>query len=344
MKTEKIKISDIKVYENNSKPHTDEQIEKLKESIKRFDVTRPLGIWKDTLVYGHGTLRALKELGRTEVDVVRLDYMTDEERRAYTHLDNLISEQTKTDLDLALDDLLDFDFDIELDIKPPKERDYYGDERERTFEAYNLYDAQYMETVGKFELPKIEPVDYVPADLVSFNYMLNTKQYEKGIHFFIDDYQFERVWNKPAYYLEKIADYDCMLTPDFSLYQEMPQALCIYNVYRSRFIGALAQQMGITVIPTLQWRDKASYEYCFDGLKGGTVAVSTIGVKKGKGYDIFCEGMDEAIKRIKPKCVLVYGGDIGYNFDCDVKYIENHNSTKELRHKSQRQKHGSKTD
>ena len=239
MKIEQVPIDSLKEYENNSKPHSEEQISKLMESINKFGVTRPLGVWKDTIVYGHGTIEALKRLGKETVDVVRLDYMTDEERKAYTHLDNMIGEETKTDLELVLDDLLDFDFDIDIDTEPPKEREYYGDERERTFKAYNLYEALDVELTGKYELPKIEPVDYIPNDLVSFNYMLNTKDYDKGIHFFIDDYQFERVWNKPDYYIDKISEFDCMLTPDFSLYQEMPQALCLYNVYRSRLIGAL---------------------------------------------------------------------------------------------------------
>lgn len=330
MKIEQVPIDSLSKYDNNSKVHTESQIEKLMESITKFGVTRPIGIWKNTIVYGHGTIEALKRLGRKEVDVVRLDYMTDEERKAYTHLDNMIGEETKTDLELAIEDLLDFEFDIEIDLDTsedkPKEREYYGDERERTSNAYNLLEAHGIELAGKYEIPKLKPVDYIPNDLISFNYMLNTKQYDKGIHFFIDDYQFERIWSKPEFYLDKIAEYDCMLTPDFSLYQEMPQPLCLYNVYRSRLIGALAQQRGITVIPTLQWRDKSSYDYCFDGLKGGVVAVSTIGVKKGEAYDIFCDGMDEAIKRIDPQCVIVYGGDVGYNYPCDVKYFTNHNS------------------
>lgn len=326
MKIESVSIDSLKEYENNSKAHTESQIEKLMESITKFGVTRPIGIWKNTIVYGHGTIEALKRLGKKNVDVVRLDYMTDEERKAYTHIDNMIGEETKTDLEIVLDDLVDFDFDFDFDIESKKEREYYGDERERTFKAYNLYESLDIEKVGQYDIPKLEPVDYIPDDLISFNYMLNTKQYDKGIHFFIDDYQFERIWNKPEFYLDKIADFDCMLTPDFSLYQEMAESLCIYNVYRSRLIGALAQQKGIVTIPTLQWKNKDSYDYCFDGLDGGVVAVSTIGVKKGEAFDIFCDGMDEAIKRIKPKCVLVYGGDIGYQFECDVRFYNNHNS------------------
>lgn len=34
-------------------------------------------------------------------------------------------------------------------------------------------------------------------------------------------------------------------------------------------------------------------------------------------------GMDEAIKRLNPDCVLVYGGDIGYKFKCKTKYFDN---------------------
>ena len=62
-----------------------------------------------------------------------------------------------------------------------------------------------------------------------------------------------------------------------------------------------------------------------DGIEpGGTVAVSTIGVKRSDdAYHMWAEGMDEAIRKLKPEHVIVYGGDIGYQFPCEVTYIQN---------------------
>lgn len=158
--------------------------------------------------------------------------------------------------------------------------------------------------------------------------MLTSQQYDKGIHFYIDDYQFERVWNSPHEYMDKLARFDCCLTPDFSLYTEMPLAMQIWNTYRSRLIGQIMQTYGIDVVPTLSWCREDSLEFCFDGIEpGGTVSVSTIGVKTDDtASELWVAGMDEAIRKLHPECVVVYGGDIGYEFPCDTVYINNHNS------------------
>ncbi|MGQ7329867.1 DUF4417 domain-containing protein, partial [Streptococcus suis] len=80
---------------------------------------------------------------------------------------------------------------------------------------------------------------------------------------------------------EKLTEFDCVLTPDFSLYQDMPIAMQIWNVYRSRLIGQMMQNYGCTVIPTVSWSRHESFVFCFDGLpRNATLAVSTIGVKK----------------------------------------------------------------
>lgn len=156
--------------------------------------------------------------------------------------------------------------------------------------------------------------------------MLSSKDYEAGIHFYLDDYQFERIWNNPHKYMEQLTEFDCVLTPDFSLYMNMPMAMKIWNVYRSRLLGQIMQDYGITVIPTLQWAEKETFEFCFDGIEpGGTVSVSTIGVKQDEdAQKIWFDGMTEAIKRLKPETVLIYGGDIGFDFGkIKTVFIEN---------------------
>ena len=201
-------------------------------------------------------------------------------------------------------------------------------ERERTMDAYNLDYIDLDTCVGKWQMPFIHKTDFVPEDLMSFNYMLNTDAFEKGIHFYVDDYQFERIWNDPDKYLDRVSQFACCLTPDFSMYTEMPLAMMVWNKFRSQLIGQIMQDYGITVIPTLQWCKEDSFEFCFEGIEaGGTVSVSTIGVKKeDSASEIWFKGMDEAIRRLKPSHVVVYGGDIGYKFDCPVTYIDNHNT------------------
>ncbi len=80
-------------------------------------------------------------------------------------------------------------------------------------------------------MPTIAPAAVpVPARLIPFNVAmrLNRVPANCGVHFYLDDYQFERVWNAPERYVEKLRKFSCVLTPDFSLYLDMPRAMKIW--------------------------------------------------------------------------------------------------------------------
>lgn len=123
LKVEYIPINEITPYENNAKIHTEEQIEQIKKSIEEFGMNDPIGIWRDNIIIeGHGRLMACKELGFEEVPVIRLDDLTDEQRRAYTLIHNQTTMNTGFDLDILNEelenidlDMSEFGFDIELD-------------------------------------------------------------------------------------------------------------------------------------------------------------------------------------------------------------------------------------
>ena len=107
----KLNINDIKPYKNNAKIHTTEQIEQIKKSIQEFGMNDPIAVWgKDNIIVeGHGRLEALKELGYTEVDCIRLDHLTDEERKAYTLAHNKLTMNTDFDFDILNIELTDIE-------------------------------------------------------------------------------------------------------------------------------------------------------------------------------------------------------------------------------------------
>ena len=85
--------------------------------------------------------------------------------------------------------------------------------------------------------------------------------------------------------------------------------------------------MGMLVIPTVSWCEEATFDFCFDGLPvGATLSISTIGVKQDDyNFNLWKAGVDEMIKRLKPKTLLIYGGkieDIDYG-NTKVIYFEN---------------------
>ena len=100
LKIEYVDIDSIKPYKNNAKEHPREQIEQIKSSIEMFGMDDPIGVWNNEVVEGHGRLIACKELGMKEIPVIRLDHLTDEERKAYTLAHNKLTMNSDFDIDV----------------------------------------------------------------------------------------------------------------------------------------------------------------------------------------------------------------------------------------------------
>lgn len=199
----------------------------------------------------------------------------------------------------------------------------------------NLYDRQY-DGVGEFNIPQIQPTyDYVADKWLGFNYVKTRRKNNNkvGVHFFLDDYQFERVWNSPNTYVPYLQRFGCVLSPDFSLYPEFPKAINIFNHYRKHWLGAYWQEHGINVIPTICWSDSDSFDYCFDGEpEGGIVAVSNVGCMQNKELrENFKVGYKEMLIRLQPKLVLFYAHTFD-DYEGPVKFIRHLNGlTDEVR-------------
>lgn len=115
LKIEYVDTSQLKTYVNNAKVHTAEQIEQIKKSIEEFGFNDPIAVWKDNeIIEGHGRLIAATELGIESVPVIRLDDLTDEQRRAYMLVHNKLTMNTDFDIDVLngeLEDILSIDME-----------------------------------------------------------------------------------------------------------------------------------------------------------------------------------------------------------------------------------------
>lgn len=162
---------------------------------------------------------------------------------------------------------------------------------------------------GKFEMPiiKNENISLEEVDLMCFTKVKN-EDYEnihKTVHFFTHDWLFDSVYDNAEKAVSKLKQYYALLTPDFSMYFDMPLALQIYSTFKNRWCGAYWQSLGLKVIPTIEWGDERSFEFCFDGIEqGGTVAVSTYCRRDKEG---FLKGYNKMLEVIKPKVIICYG-------------------------------------
>jgi len=132
LKIEYIPVGKLKPYEKNARKHKDFDVDAIVRSIEEFGFSDPIGIWSDKniIVEGHGRLLAAKKLGMTEVPCIRLDHLTDEQRRAYALAHNKTAENSEWDLELLpleLEEIVDIDmtqfgFDVPED-EPEIEED-----------------------------------------------------------------------------------------------------------------------------------------------------------------------------------------------------------------------------
>ena len=115
LKIEKVKIDEIKTYENNAKLHPSEQIEQIKNSIKKFGFNDPIAIDENNMIIeGHGRYIALKELGYEEVDCIRLTHLNEKEKKAYIIAHNKINLNTGFDTDILAEEIQNVFEDIDM--------------------------------------------------------------------------------------------------------------------------------------------------------------------------------------------------------------------------------------
>ena len=187
------------------------------------------------------------------------------------------------------------------------------------FHAFMVKGAEFD---GYYDIPFIPQNFNLDINMLLPYDKTNKHIYEPGevVHFYLDDQKFDGpkgIWNglssgekyKRGVGLSKFDGASAIITPDFSLYLDMPRVMQIWNVYRSRTVGYYLTTLGYNVIPNVRWTDEESYDFAFDGLyKGQIVAVGTLGCSKSiEDKILLVNGFIEMIKRVEPRLVIIYG-------------------------------------
>ena len=135
LKIEYKDINDLIPYVNNTRTHSEEQINQIASSIKEFGFTNPVLIDKnDGLIAGHGRVMGAKKLGLKEVPTITLDNLTEAQKKCYIIADNKIALNSGWDEDLLKLELMELDemgfdyselgFDFEFDIEEISDEEF----------------------------------------------------------------------------------------------------------------------------------------------------------------------------------------------------------------------------
>ena len=122
--------------------------------------------------------------------------------------------------------------------------------------------------------------------------------------------------------MEKLKQYVCVATPDFSPYGDMPLATQIFNIYRKNWIGAYLQSQGVKVIPTIRAStDERSLEFFTDGMpKNSIVLISSMWTSSEEEKDYFIKEYETMYERLNPSKVIIYGKEVP-NLKGNIEYI-----------------------
>ncbi len=171
---------------------------------------------------------------------------------------------------------------------------------------------------GIFEIPVIKAPDVlrIPKGIVPFSKMDSINSSHFAVCEYENDRNFADLLKSPESYVNELKKYQAFITPDASLYWDMPLSAQIINLYRNHAIGYYMQSKGVYTIPNVRWGDERTYttdflpeKIAFLGVeKHSIVSIGSYGVVKSKvEKQHFKSGLQAMLETLEPEVVLVYG-------------------------------------
>ena len=269
------------------------------------------------------------------------------------------------EIDLSIEDVAfdDLDLKIEIEVESEGGVNINEDLRENPIYDESLYTERegiFFNTTCKFGIPPLREDMLLECNiydicakasqkteqdknyLVLYNQFAINEKYNNAIlGFFLHDKIFEAVYNQPITTLNRVANSGIigMLTPNFSLWVDTPIAMQIWAWYKTQWCGRFFQENGIKVMPTLNWSDENSYDFCFSGVPKNVkqVIVQCRNLSNDIARKRFIKGCYEARRRLNFEKMYIYGGNIPStkeflekNMPKEIQYINVNSQTEKI--------------
>lgn len=277
-----IKVSSLKKNPENPRRIRDEKFEKLKASIQKFPQMmelRPMVVDEtNTVLGGNMRLNAIKALGMTEIPdewVKKASDLTEDQKKEFVIKDN--SGFGEYDWDAIANEwsdlpLADWGLDVPgFEASIPSEPEAESE----MMQAPEMLDDIVFASDNEYEIPCLLPETQATELLnpvMPYGAESRTKAGVGTYHFYVEDYRFESVWQKPG----NVLNSGCVAItePNISLFNTTPKAWAIFQTFRKRWIARFYQQFGVKVFVDLNVNQKF-YELNMLGVPKGWKAFST---------------------------------------------------------------------
>lgn len=331
LQVEYIEITKLKNWDKNPRKN-DTAADKLTKLIEHYGFVNPVIVNRKTnvILAGHTRVKAAKKLNLDTVPVIFVDF-DKAKANGFALADNKSSEWSQWDNDILKDvfaDLKDLSFDLELTgFELPKienfvldiEKQFYEKEDEELYllkhDPLNVNKGIYESNNNLgyptiYKTNKLDIVDLIPFDRITVN-APNKKDFDKTIHFFLEDYKFNALWNNPLKYIKLLSRYKSLIMPDFSIYSDYPESLNIFQMYKRFWITRFLQECNIDVIPCVRWRKQETLEEDLKPIpKNSMIALSTVRLFSGQqeeGKQEFINSLPKVLDLLEPVKIIWYG-------------------------------------
>ena len=141
----------------------------------------------------------------------------------------------------------------------------------------------------------------------------------QNIHCYTEDYRFEITWRTPELSLKRVLELDHVIAPDFTVYSKASPYINNWQLYRSLAVFSYWQNMGVNVIPSINWISASQIEFNLNLYPPFTIIA--VRCPHRRYLAEWTTGAKKIAQVIKPSTVLHFGTALGMDVWTDAKVI-----------------------